>query len=121
MFPSKKGITLVEILVAGTIAAIFAAGSLSALAFARKYILDNSKQLEALYLCQETIESLKSQAYPPAAGAADVVTLGTTAYTRTPSVQDKNPEGKALSVTVEWIYQGKNYSETLTTLYANPN
>ena len=63
MFFSHKGMTFVELLVSTVVITLVAGGALNAFVTARRYIYRNSLKIEALYLCQSTIEKFRSEDY----------------------------------------------------------
>jgi len=122
----NSGMTFIEILIAALIVAIVMASIFSSLNFTSKYAQSSANKTMALNFAEAKMETIKSQSYANIISAnfpADAVnlylssgtniianrTVGITAYTNY----------KAVSVTVSWTWQGKNYSEVLNTIIGN--
>lgn len=117
----KKGVTLVEVMVAILVFTIVMLGGLAFFFYGRMHISHSNHQRMALGLTKEQVEILKATPYDelPAVDNENI-TLGGVDYSRNTVVTDGTGGGiyREVTVTTSWEEKGNTVSVQLVTVIA---
>ena len=116
----KKGVTLVEVMVAILIFTIVMLGGLVFFFYGRTYISQSNHERMALELTKEKIELWKADDYSHIANQNESsISLGGTQFSRSTSVVERTGTGgvyKEITVTTSWQQTGTTYNVQLLTI-----
>jgi prepilin-type N-terminal cleavage/methylation domain-containing protein len=120
----KKGVTLVEVMVAIVIFTIVMVGGFVFFFFGRSYIAHSNHQRMALELTKEKIEMWKGSTYAsiPSTQNESSISLGGVQFTRNTSAPETHDTDgsvyKQLTITTSWQERGSTYNVQLLTIIA---
>jgi prepilin-type N-terminal cleavage/methylation domain-containing protein len=122
---TKRGFSLIEVMMATLIVGILATGVISGVTLARRLTYVNAQRVAAFGLAKARIEELKGVGYEDLdAGnpeTLDLVNLGgvnqqiVPARLRTNIRELENPDRKRIVVRVDWRFEGKRVQERVRT------
>jgi len=122
---NKKGMTLIEIMIALVILLISSLALMKTASLGITMNVQNALRDEAVNVAEIEMNDLRSRPFDNIASAATTTVVSrnfrgfTVDYTVTPTVTDINAssqQSKQISVSVAWSYRNKDYSHEITTL-----
>jgi len=117
----KKGISLIEVMLAISILVIIVLGGASLFAYGAGQISQSKHSRVAVELASQKLERLRADnnisIEIPDGETIDTIPLGDVAYEQTTATEDLGTY-KKVEVTVRWTQMGKQRNVNMTTLYA---
>jgi len=128
---NKKGVTLIEMMISLVILLIVSLALMQTSLLGMKTNVQNAVRDEAVNITEMRMNQLRSLSFPVPDGPTNDLTATTNAldtavtrtfrgftatYTPRRTVTDLNEESKQITVSVSWLFGGKSYTHTVTTI-----